>query len=376
MLRRSKNDRRRRTRSTVRTFPTVERLEARQLLANGLSEFAVNTAASQPLYLTAGSDGNTWFTEYSSGKIGKMAPNGTVLAEYSLASAGPGTHHPYGITAGPDGNLWFTDPVIVNGQTVTAAIGRISTSGTVQEFALPSGSAPHGIAPGPDGNLWFAENGTSKLGRITPGGSITEIPLSASSHPESVAVGPDKMLWVTETTTNRIARVSPSTLSITEFAVPTANSVPWGITASTDGNMYFSESGVGKVGRITTSGSITEIGLPNSGSRPVGIAGDAYGNIWVAEYGCNRVAEICPDNSIMEYLTPTSNSRPNGLIVQSDNAVWSTEVVGNRIFRVAGETGSRRSSCQTQSPAAPRPWGLSAGTWSARTETTRPWSIS
>ena len=149
------------------------------------------------------------------------------------------------------------------------------------------------------------------------------------------------MLWVTETTTNRIARVSPSTLSIREFAVPTANSVPWGITASADGNMYFSESGVGKVGRITTSGSITEIGLPNSGSRPVGIASDAYGNIWVAEYGCNRVAEICSDNSIMEYLTPTSNSRTNGLIVQSDNAVWSTEAVGNRLFRVAGETGAQ-----------------------------------
>ena len=133
--------------------------------------------------------------------------------------------------------------------------------------------------------------------------------------------------------------VSPSTLSITEFAVPTANSVPWGITAGTDGNMYFTESGVGKVGRITTTGSITEIGLPNSGSRPVGIASDAYGNIWVAEYGCNRVAEICPDNSIMEYLTPTANSRTNGLIVQSDNAVWSTEALGNRLFRVAGETG-------------------------------------
>ena len=206
MFRRPKNNRHGRTRSAVRSFPMVEPLEARQLLAGGLGEFAVNTAASQPLYLTAGPDGNTWFTEYSSGKIGKMAPNGTILAEYSLANAGPGTHHPYGITAGSDGNLWFTDPVIVNGQTVTAAIGRISTSGTVQEFALPSGSAPHGIALGSDGNLWFAENGTSKLGRITPGGTITEISLSATSHPESVAVGPDKLLWVTETTTNRIAQ--------------------------------------------------------------------------------------------------------------------------------------------------------------------------
>src|SRR4051794_12350498 len=121
MLRRPKISRRDRTRSAVRSLPTVERLESRQLLANGISEFAVTTAASQPLYLTSGPDGNTWFTEYSAGKIGKMASNGTVLAEYSLASAGPGTHHPYGITRGP-GGLWFTDPVIVNGTTVTAAI--------------------------------------------------------------------------------------------------------------------------------------------------------------------------------------------------------------------------------------------------------------
>ena len=84
MLRRVKNQRRSRVTKRVRRQPMLERLEPRQLLTNGLSEFAVTTAASQPMSVTTGPDGNLWFTEYTSGKIGKMSPSGTVLAEYSL----------------------------------------------------------------------------------------------------------------------------------------------------------------------------------------------------------------------------------------------------------------------------------------------------
>ena len=189
--------------------PVLEWLEARQLLSNGLAEYPITTQASDPLSVTTGPDGNIWFTEYAAGKIGKMSPNGTVLAEYSLSSAGPGAHHPYGITTGPDGNLWFTDPVIVNGTTVTAAVGKISTSGVIQEYAVPASSAPHGIAPGPDGDLWFAESGAMRFGRITPGGTITQVSLSASSRPESVTAGPDGMIWATESGTNRIAQGVP-----------------------------------------------------------------------------------------------------------------------------------------------------------------------
>src|SRR5690349_7074608 len=117
-----------RSRRGSRRRPAVERLEQRQLLTNGLSEYAITTSASQPLSVVQGPDGNFWFTEYTAGKIGKMSPSGAMLAEYSLATAGPGSHHPYGIAAGPDGNLWFTDPVIVNGSVVTAAVGKITPS--------------------------------------------------------------------------------------------------------------------------------------------------------------------------------------------------------------------------------------------------------
>src|SRR5438105_9999155 len=66
------------------------------------------------------------------------------------------------ITAGTDGNLWFTDPV-------ASEIGRITPSGQVTEF--PGLSAEIDITAGPDGNLWFTAgeffNGSS-IARITP----------------------------------------------------------------------------------------------------------------------------------------------------------------------------------------------------------------
>ena len=58
----------------------------------------------------------------------------------------------FNITAGPDGNLWFTD-------NRGNKIGEISpATGKVTEYKIPTGgSYPIGIAAGPDGNLWFTE---------------------------------------------------------------------------------------------------------------------------------------------------------------------------------------------------------------------------
>ncbi len=71
------------------------------------------------------------------------------------------------ITAGPDGNLWFTEFESASG---TGQIGRITPGGQVTLFPLPmSGSKPGGITAGPDGNLWFTDAGLGQIGRITSG---------------------------------------------------------------------------------------------------------------------------------------------------------------------------------------------------------------
>ena len=125
------------------------------------------------------------------------APVGEVT-EFSLSS-GSG---PRGITAGPDGNLWFTG--------VRAAA---ESGGSLRRARSPSSRLNHrrqlpvGIAAGPDGNLWFTENLGEKIGRITATGTITEFPsrTSADSQPAWIAAGPDGNLWFTEAAGDRSA---------------------------------------------------------------------------------------------------------------------------------------------------------------------------
>ncbi len=82
-----------------------------------------------------------------------------------------------------------------------AGVGLLSLSslpawaaaGTVTEFPIPTKSAPIGITTGPDGNLWFTEitQGAGEIGRITPSGRFTVFPVpTASSMPEGITAGP------------------------------------------------------------------------------------------------------------------------------------------------------------------------------------------
>jgi virginiamycin B lyase len=69
---------------------------------------------------------------------------------------------PYGITAGPDGNLWFT-------LFLGNVIGSTTPAGSfASSFAIPTAnSRSEGITVGPDGNVWFAEALASQIGRIS-----------------------------------------------------------------------------------------------------------------------------------------------------------------------------------------------------------------
>ena len=86
---------------------------------------------------------------------------------------------PRGITAGPDGNLWFTE---YDGDR----IGRITPAGVVTEFSagITAGAGPRGIAAGPDGNLWFTEFAGDRIGRITP---PAPSPSSARASPRAAS---------------------------------------------------------------------------------------------------------------------------------------------------------------------------------------------
>jgi streptogramin lyase len=300
-------------------------------LAQVVTEFAAGiSTASGPAFITAGPDGNLWFTESDGNRIGRITPLG-VVTEFSVGITADANL--IGITAGPDGNLWFTE-------NATGQIGRITPLGVVTEFSagISAGAHPVGITAGPDGNLWFTE--LDRIGRITPLGVVTEFSsgITVGAGVNAITVGPDKNLWFTEYSMNRIGRIT--TLGVvTEFTGATVGSVE-DITSGPDGNLWFTEVNGFGIGRITPLGVVSEFHL-GAGDMPRNIIAGPDGNLWFTETGgtlqlIGRIVRITPLGAITEFTSGISiGTYPSGITVGRDGNLWFTEPGPNRIGRIS-----------------------------------------
>ncbi len=167
---------------------------------------------------------------------------------------------PTGITAGPDGNLWFTNA------GNNSSIGRVTPAGVVTKFTDPTISHPEGIAAGPDGNLWFTNNYNNSIGRITPAGVVTKFTDRSINQPTGITAGPDGNLWFTNAGNNTIGRITPAGV-VTNFTDPRI-STAYVIAAGPDGNMWIAEEG-----RVVSVGTVP--GVPGV---PLGVTAVAAGD--------------------------------------------------------------------------------------------------
>ncbi|MHB8599903.1 MAG: Vgb family protein [Ktedonobacteraceae bacterium] len=318
------------------------------LAVGTVTEFPL-TPGSQPDGITSGPCGDgtqcLWFTENHSNKIGKITTSG-YITEYSLPSS-LGSAEPESITSGPDGNLWFTE----FSQTYGNNIGKITPDGQITLYPITTAkSEPDSIMSGPDGNLWFTEFNGNNIGKITTGGQITEYPLpKANREPTSITRGPDGNLWFTEFNGQNIGQVTLGG-QVTEYPLPVAQpfSIANGITPGPNGNLWFtllvfpstiaSTPGTSKIGQINPSqpSQITESQpLPNPQSLPNAITTGSDGNLWFTEY--YQIGKITTSDSVFEYPLPTgsSNNLPDQITSSpEDGNLWFTEFSGSNIGRI------------------------------------------
>src|SRR5262249_10537166 len=106
------------------------------------------------------------------------------------------------IVRGVNADLWFTLPL--GGQ-----IGRITTSGGVTYFQLPTGSDPQGIALALDGTVWF----TAPVGYLDSSGT----PVTFAASGDSITLGPDGNIWFAAF--GEIGTISVTTHNITLFPI-------------------------------------------------------------------------------------------------------------------------------------------------------------
>ena len=240
------------------------------------------------LDVTLGPAGDLWLTRAWGGPprgevveawIGRLTSSGA-LTQFRVANVGS-------ITAGPDGNLWFTEGS-------RPRIGRITTSGTVTEFVLPTPSSALDITAGPDGNVWFTKPSGNRIGRITRSGSVTEFDVPFGT-PYGIAAGPDGNVWFTDQYVPRIGRITP-TGEITLFP---SSSPAYAIVTGADGNLW--AAGHRMLMRITPNGSMTDFSVPTVGddgwmpSNPSAIAAAPDGSIWIADYSTSQIVRFTVD---------------------------------------------------------------------------------
>jgi streptogramin lyase len=285
-----------------------------------VTEFSLPTAGSGPSRITAGPDGNLWFTEVNNFSLGRITTAGSVT-EFRLPARADG------ITTGPDGNLWFTS-------ASSYQIGRISPAGAITMFQALA--MPHDITAGPDGNLWFTDGNGHQIGRMTATGVVTVFP--TTNPPGSITAGPDGNLWFTESVLagegDSIGRITTSGM-ITEFPLP-RESDPTDIATGPDDNLWFILENANVIGRITTSGIITTFLAPSDCLSDIAAGPD--GNLWFTE--CSDIGRITTDGVISEFplpaalYPPTGGSPSVGITAGPDGNIWFTEPAANKIGRL------------------------------------------
>lgn len=210
------------------------------------TEYTAPWAGAAPSYMTIGPAINTmYFSDPATSAIGEITTTGTFTGPFATLTPAA---NPLGIAEGPDGNIWFCENAVDK-------IGHLNaTTNTVDhEYALAAGSHPVNIVQGPDGAMWFTENDAAgpKLGRLTTTGVLNEYPLTGAKSATGLALDFSGNLVVTDAANNSIGVLTINTLAYNEYPIKTSNSSPTWVTIGPDARMYFTETAADQIGQFS-----------------------------------------------------------------------------------------------------------------------------
>jgi virginiamycin B lyase len=247
-----------------------------------ITEWDVPTPGSFPHDPAVSRDGALWYTGMLSDTLGRLDPSTGKIREYRVP---PGSR-PHGLVEDRNGMIWFT-------ANQKAYIGRLDPAGgDVKEYAMPAPEAtdPHTPVFDRKGMLWFTVQSGNFVGRLDPSsGSITlKKPPTPGSRPYGIAVASTGTPFFCEFGTNKLASISPDTLEIKEYDLP-QGARPRRLAITPDDMVYYTDYARGRLGRLDPStGKVEDWPSPGGAdSRPYGIAATPDGKIWYSESGVN-----------------------------------------------------------------------------------------
>ena len=267
--------------------------------------------------------------------------------------------------------------------------GRAVNPPEIREHRIPTpGSKPYIAMEGFDGCLWFCESGASKIGRFDPDDATlhasstcrppnaTPIGItigadgnyvvlrkkaahrSAASRrrarsrssscrrrtpaPTASLLGPDGNVWFSETEVSQIGRITPDG-TVTEFSDGISPGASRCRSPSATARCGFREAAGNRVGRITMDGEVTEFPIPSHDSQPRAMIDASRRLDLVRQTSTNSLGRIDREGHITEHKVTTPDASLRGVCVGPDGDLWFTANFANKIGRMrAGRHHARR----------------------------------
>jgi virginiamycin B lyase len=291
----------------------------------------------------AARDGSVWYTGQLSNVVGHLDPTTGRFREYALPTANSG---PHGLVEDPDGNIWYTG-------NAAGLIGKIDVkSGMVTEYKMPDAQArdPHSLVFSRSGVIVFTVQVGNFVGTLDPKtGKVTLIPLAGNARPYGIVLNSKDVAFFDEFGTNKIGSLNLSTLKVTEYPLPAAGARPRRIAIGRDDTIYYTDYARGYLGHLDpATGKVEEFQSPGGAdSMPYGVTTTSDGAIWYCETGDsakNLLVRFNPETKkMLSWPIPSGGGTVRNMDVWKGPAgefLWLAESGVGKIARVAIRTAA------------------------------------
>jgi virginiamycin B lyase len=192
--------------------------------------------------------------------------------------------------------------------------------------------------------------------------TITEY-ASGGSVPLGITAGPEGDLWFADPTFQKVTRMSTGG-AINNAYVLRSGGRPSYLTTGADGAVWFTDYANDSIGRVTVSGSITEYPLPTANASPGWITSGPDGASWFTESSAGKIGRITTSGAITEYVIPTAGAIPEGITTGPDGALWFAEA-NNSGNAAIGRITTSGTITEDPLPAGVTPFEITSGPDSA-----------
>ena len=285
-----------------------------------------------PLFPLFDGKNSIWISDASSPRLWQFSLDTQEFTSYSFD--GNATMF---LTQDNSGNIWFVD-------TPRNQIGffdpenkEIKTKTIPKLDPVISDNIPVFIQADFDGNIWISIMNKDKIVKYLPEfDTFEEIKLDRESFPFALTIDTDGKIWYSASGVGKIGFIDPKNNQVTQFSSDLPLQSPEALIFDNDGNLWIAEhTGLAITKFNPVLETFEEISVLDEEALPYGMTFDRYGNIWFAQHTVDSIGAYDPDNNdLIEVPVPTETSFVQHMTSDDNDNVWFVEQKGNKIGTV------------------------------------------